>query len=491
MLRTHTCGQLNEKDTNREVVLCGWVASRRDHGKIIFIDLRDRYGITQVVFLPKPNVSVYEKAKKLHSEDVVRLQGKVNPRPKGTENPKISTGLIEITAQNLEILNSSQELPFEIEDAMYTEVGEDVRLVHRYLDLRRKPVTERFILRHKLNQAFRSFLNSKDFLEMETPYLSKSTPEGARDFLVPSRLNPHKFYALPQSPQLFKQILMVAGIDKYYQFVRCFRDEDLRKDRQPEFTQLDLEMSFIEEPDLFALMEEMIAYAFGEVFGKEVKLPFPRISYQEAMEKYGSDKPDGQEFACCAFSANPSKQGAEVQESLRFAWVFDFPLFEYNHEEGRWQACHHPFTSPKEEDVELLNSLGDKEVTDQHSKNLSRVRARSYDLICNGQEIASGSVRIHSPDLQKKIFKILGISDRAASRKFGFLLRAFQYGAPPHGGIAFGLDRLYAIIGGCESIRDVIVFPKTQKGICPLSDAPSGVEERQLKELSLKLKEEK
>jgi aspartyl-tRNA synthetase len=458
MFRTHTCGQLNEKNINEEVILCGWVAARRDHGKIIFIDIRDRYGITQVVFLPKPEISTYDRAKELRSEDVVRVKGIVNPRPKGTENPKIPTGFIEILAKELDILNSSLDLPFNIDDNM--EVGEEVRLAHRYLDLRRKKSLEKIILRHQLNQTLRSFLDKQGFLEIETPFLTKSTPEGARDFLVPSRLNPNKFYALPQSPQLFKQILMVSGIDKYYQVVRCFRDEDLRKDRQPEFTQLDIEMSFVEEGDIISLIESLISCAFREVLGKDIKTPFLKIPYKEAMEKYGTDKPD------------------IGNGEYRFVWVIDFPLFEYNEEEKRWQACHHPFTSPQIQDIPLLD------------KDLSKVRARAYDLILNGQEIAGGSIRIHSSQLQEKIFEILGISPEDANKKFGFLLRAFKYGAPPHGGIAFGLDRLYAIVTNSDSIREVIAFPKTQKGICLLSDAPSYVEGKQLREIYIKLVDE-
>lgn len=480
MLRTHTCGQLTQEDINKEVNLCGWVASRRDHGKIIFIDLRDRYGITQVVFFPKPDKSLYEKAKKLRCEDAIKLNGVVNLRPKGTENPKIPTGFIEILAKDLDILNSSAELPFNIEDTI--DAGEEIRLNHRYLDLRRRSVVERLILRHKFNQTFRNFLNNHAFMEVETPFLTKSTPEGARDFLVPSRLNPNKFYALPQSPQLFKQILMAGGIDRYYQIVRCFRDEDLRKDRQPEFTQLDIEMSFINEEDIFSLMEEMMTFAFKEILNKDIKIPFSRITYQEAMDKYQSDKPDIGEG------------------EFRFLWVVDFPLFEYNEEEGKWQACHHPFTSPKEEDVGLFLPEPGIDPLSQHpsrgitlpsaeDRNLTRFKSRAYDLVLNGSEIGSGSIRIHKPELQEKIFEILGISPEDAEKKFGFLLRAFKYGTPPHGGIAFGLDRLYAIITGAESIREVIAFPKTQKGVCPLSDAPSRSEKKQLKELYLELVE--
>ena len=470
MFRTHTCGQLRQDDLNKEVVLCGWVSSRRDHGKIIFIDIRDRYGLTQVVFLPKPNKETYEVAKTLRSEDVIEVKGVVNPRPKGTVNDKIPTGFIELLAAELKILNASEELPFNVEDN--AEAGEEIRLVHRYLDLRRSIMQNRLTLRHKFNQAFRAFLNTEEFLEIETPFLTKSTPEGARDYLVPSRLNPAKFYALPQSPQLFKQILMISGIDKYYQIVKCFRDEDLRKDRQPEFTQLDMEMSFIEEEDILTLTEEMFAYVFKEVLGEELKLPFPRISYKEAMAKYNSDKPDIGEG------------------KFRFLWVVDFPLFEYNEDEKRLQTCHHPFTCPKEGGVELLDEYIKEGCIPSSDNKVLGAYARAYDLVFNGEEIASGSIRIHSPQLQNKIFKVLGISEEKAKEKFGFLLRAFKYGAPPHGGIAFGLDRLYAIISGSESIREVIAFPKTQKGICPLSDAPSAIDAQQLKELNIELIEQ-
>ncbi|MCF7873807.1 MAG: aspartate--tRNA ligase [Candidatus Omnitrophica bacterium] len=462
MLRTHTCGQLNENNLEEKVTLVGWVSSRRDHGKIIFVDLRDRYGITQLIFLPKPE-ELNKKAKKIRSEDVVKIEGVVNKRPSKTENPNISTGLIEICVERLTFLSQSDELPFELDQDK--EVSEELKLQHRYLYLRKPEITKKFILRHKLNQGLRDFLNKKDFLEVETPILTKSTPEGARDFLVPSRLQPAKFYALPQSPQLFKQILMVSGLDKYYQIVRCFRDEDLRKDRQPEFTQLDIEASFLEEDDILELTEKMLADIFLDVLGIKLKVPFPKISYQESMEKYNSDKPD-------------IKEGATSSE-YRFLWVTDFPLFEYNQEDKRWQSLHHPFTAPNKEDIDKLKN-----------KDLSRVRSRSYDLVLNGQEIGSGSVRIHSTDIQEKVFEILGISGEEAKEKFGFLLRSFKFGVPPHAGIAFGLDRLYAIITKSDSIRDIIAFPKTQRGISPLTGAPAVVSRDQLDELNIKTKEQ-
>lgn len=458
MIRTHTCGQLSSENLEEKVTLCGWVSSRRDHGKIIFVDLRDRYGITQLIFLPKPK-EINALAKKIRSEDVIKIKGTVNKRPAKTENPNIPTGLVEVCVEDLEFLSQADELlPFELD--YDKEISEELKLRHRYLYLRKPEITKKFILRHKFNQKFREFLNKKDFLEVETPILTKSTPEGARDFLVPSRLQPTKFYALPQSPQLFKQILMVSGLDKYYQIARCFRDEDLRKDRQPEFTQLDIEASFLEEDDVLGLTEEMIAEVFSEVLGVKLKTPFPRISYQESLEKYNTDKPD--------IKDNPTSS------DYRFLWVTDFPLFEYDQENNCWQSLHHPFTAPNQEDVDYLDS-----------QDLAKVRSRSYDLVLNGEELGSGSVRIHSSQIQKKVFEILGITPEKAEEKFGFLLRSFKYGVPPHAGIAFGLDRLYAIITKSDSIRDVIAFPKTQRGISPLTDAPSTVEKAQLNELGL------
>jgi len=453
MLRTVKCGELRETDIGKEVTVCGWVDTRRDHGKLIFIDIRDRWGKLQVVFTPKPHTETYEIAKKLRNEDVIRLTADVNERPKGTINPKIPTGKVELFGKELEILSAAQDLPFPIEDDI--EAGEETRFLHRYLDLRRPNVFNKFVLRHKCNQAFRSFLNDGEFLEIETPFLTKSTPEGARDFLVPSRLTQNAFYALPQSPQLFKQLLMVAGAEKYYQIVRCFRDEDLRKDRQPEFSQLDMEMSFVQEEDVFTLTENMFAFVFKKALDIDLPIPFPRLSYADAMEKHGRDNPDVGEG------------------DWRFVWIVDFPLFEHNELEGRWQSQHHPFTSPHPEDIDKLD------------KDLATVRARSYDLVLNGQEIASGSVRIHSSQLQEKIFRLIGISEKEAQERFGFFLRAFQYGVPPHAGIAFGLDRLYAILTGSESIRDVIAFPKTQKGMCLLTGAPGDVSAAQLEELCL------
>ena len=459
MLRTHTCGELTVNDVGKEVTLCGWVNARRDHGKLIFIDIRDRCGLAQVVFVPKEAPLAYERAAQLRSEFVIQLKGRVNPRPKGTINPKIPTGEVEILAQGLEIINPSQNIPFEISDSL--EISEELRLKYRYLDLRRQKMFANSLLRHRLYQITRRLLDAEGFLEVETPILTKSTPEGARDFLVPSRLSQGEFYALPQSPQLFKQILMASGVEKYFQIAKCFRDEDLRSDRQPEFTQLDMEMSFVNEEDIFQVTEKLFFHIFKELKGIELKLPFRRISYREAVTKHGSDKPDlrGQD------------------EQFAFCWVTGFPLFKFNQEEKRWESEHHPFTAPSEEDIPLLDKDG-----------LSAVRSRSYDLVLNGQEIASGSIRIHNQDLQNRIFKILGLEELEIKSKFGFLTEAFSYGAPSHGGIAFGLDRLLAILTGAPSIREVIAFPKTQKGACLMTGAPGEVTEKQLNELNLTCK---
>ncbi len=455
-MRTHTCGELNKEHKDQEVTLCGWVHRRRDHGKLIFIDLRDRYGLTQVVFVPSVGPHAHKIAQGLGPEFVVKITGKVGVRPKANINSDIPTGEVELAATHLEILNPALVPVFEIDDAI--DPAEELRLAYRYLDLRRPKVAQAFFLRHKLCQVVRSFLSKESFLEIETPVLTKSTPEGARDFLVPSRLNPGKFFALPQSPQLFKQILMVSGLDKYFQIVKCFRDEDLRADRQPEFTQIDMEMSFSAEEDVFSLTEAMFKEIFKEVKGIALPIPFPRMTHHEAIEKYKSDKPDirrpGEEFA--------------------FLWVIDFPLFKFNKEENRWESEHHPFTSVKPDDLEAFNQ-----------GKLEGVRARSYDLVLNGNEIGSGSVRIHNRQMQQKIFEIIGLDQEEADKRFGFLLKAFQFGAPPHCGVAYGVDRLVALLSGLDSIRDTIAFPKTQKGNCPLTDAPSGVEEKQWKELGL------
>ncbi|MEO2068545.1 MAG: aspartate--tRNA ligase [Desulfurobacteriaceae bacterium] len=583
--RTHYCGEVKTSDIGKKVKLAGWVDSTRDHGGVVFVDLRDRTGIIQVVFAPEISEELVEKAKKLRHEYVIAVEGKVRRRPEGTENPKLKTGEIEVYVENLKILNKSLPLPFPIEDEI--KVGEEARLKYRFLDLRRKRMMDNIIFRHKLYQITRSVFNEEGFIEIETPYLTKSTPEGARDFLVPSRIYPGKFYALPQSPQLFKQILMVAGFDRYYQIARCFRDEDLRADRQPEFTQIDFEMSFVKERDVMDIAEKLLRRLYKELLDIEIG-EIPVMSYDEAMSRFGTDRPDtrfGLELKeitdivkSCSFKvfrtvvenggivkainfkggANLSRKEiddltkfvgvygakglawikvldsglqspivkfftegemnkilerleAKVGDILFFVadkpsvvnaalsnlrlklarmvnliddnkinvlWVVDFPMFEWNEEEERWEALHHPFTSPKEEDIEKLLD------------NPEKVRARAYDLVLNGVEIGGGSIRIHREDVQEKVFKVIGLSEEEANERFGFLLEALKYGAPPHGGMAFGLDRLCAIMRKEESIRDVIAFPKTQRGQCLLTGAPDTVRPEQLEELKIEVVEE-
>ena len=459
MFRTHTCGELNKEHGGKKATLCGWVAARRDHGKLIFIDIRDRYGITQVVFVPSVSPQAHTTAQKLGPEFVVRVGGTVAVRPAKMVNKDIPTGEIELCAEELEILNPSEVPVFEITDE--TEPSEELRLTYRYLDIRRPKLRQSLEARHKLCSAIRTFMDAERFVEVETPVLTKSTPEGARDFLVPSRLNVGGFFALPQSPQLFKQILMVAGMDRYYQIVKCFRDEDLRADRQPEFTQLDIEMSFVTQEDIFDLAERLFHRIFKGVKGMDIPIPFPRMTHAQAMKQYNSDKPD--------------LRNRKDKDEFAFTWVVDFPMFKYNKEEKRWESEHHPFTSIMEEDLAHFEK-GD----------YAKVRARSYDLVLNGNELGSGSVRIHQRERQKKIFEIIGLSAREAQKRFGFLLKAFDYGAPPHAGAAFGIDRLSAILCGLDSIRDTIAFPKTQKGRCLMTDAPSEVDKKQLDELGLR-----
>jgi len=589
--RTHTCGALGLKAVGEEVVLAGWVHRRRDHGGLIFIDLRDRWGITQVVFDPSLSPQLHERAKELRSEFCVAVKGKVVARPPHTENPKIATGAIEVVANDLAVLNPSITPPFEIAEdpskdgAPYVqrEISEELRYIHRYLDLRRPSVQEQLLTRHWVIRIIRRVLEDAGFVEIETPILTKSTPEGARDYLVPSRLNPGQFYALPQSPQLFKQLLMVAGFDRYYQIARCFRDEDLRADRQPEFTQLDLEMSFVDEETIFSITEEVLAAVWKEVAGVVLPVPFPRLTYAECMRRFGTDKPDlryGMELEefTHIFQESPfdrfrqaiaaggvvygmvAKGGASLsgkitdgltdmarglgaqglvtirvtdqgcvcpvakhlgEEALRqvvsqagaqpgdlillmadrpsktfevlgnlrvhvaqrlnlvptqrfcFVWVTEFPLFKYNEEMQRWESEHHPFTAPLEEDMSLLE------------RDPGKVRARSYDLVVNGQELGSGSIRIHRQEVQEAIFRILGLPEEEVQKRFGFLLKAFRFGAPPHGGIAPGIDRMVAILVGASSIREVIAFPKTQKGVDLMVGAPSEVSGSQLKELGI------
>jgi len=584
MRRTHNCCELVSGNAGSEVVLMGWVQRRRDHGGVIFVDLRDREGITQVVFNPDFNKEVHEKAHAIRSEFVIGIRGKVSMRPEGMSNPNLKTGEIEVFATELKILNEAGTPPFLIEDSV--DVSENVRLKYRHIDLRRPNIQKNLILRHQAAAAVRQYLNGLGFIDIETPVLTKSTPEGARDYLVPSRVNPGMFYALPQSPQLFKQLLMVSGFDRYYQIVRCFRDEDLRADRQPEFTQIDLEMSFVGEEDVMGVAEGMIKTLFKGVVGRDVAVPFKRLPYKEAMDRFGLDKPDlrfGLELkdvsdivktsgfkvfagvvekggmvkalnakGCVEFSrkeiddltefaavykakglawikvkedgwqspiakfftdeekeklakridmetgdlvffvADQSKIANDALGHLRnhlagklklidenefsFLWVTHFPMMEYDETEKRYQAMHHPFTAPLEEDYGLLKE-----------KPLA-VRSRAYDLVLNGSEIGGGSIRIHQKKLQEKVFESLGMLPESYNEKFGFLLSALDSGAPPHGGIAFGFDRLVMMLCGGSSIRDVIAFPKTQKAACLLTNAPSETSKAQLDELCLRIK---
>ncbi len=580
--RTHNCNVLNLDNLDQEVILMGWVLRRRDHGGVIFIDLRDRWGITQVVFNPEINKEIHEKAHQLRSEWVLAVRGKVASRPDDMENTRLTTGSIEVLVDELRILNTSLTPPFPLDEE--SEIGDNLRLQYRYLDLRRPEVAGNLILRHKALQSVRSFLNDKDFLEIETPMLTRSTPEGARDYLVPSRVNAGKFFALPQSPQLFKQILMMSGMDKYFQIVKCFRDEDLRSDRQPEFTQIDMEMSFITEEEIISLVEGMVKTLFKQTIDVDLQLPLPQMTYDEAMRRFGTDRPDARfgfelvdltpaltgcgfkvfnsiiekggvvkainakgcanfsrkdlddltEYAgrfgakgmawikikedewqspitkffseeelgamgkvleaepgdLILFGADKSSTVHQVLAELRlelarrlelieegtydFLWITDFPMFDYDEENKRYSAVHHPFTAPYEDQVDMLES------------NPGEVKSRAYDLVLNGNEIGGGSIRIHTPEMQEKVFKALGIDEEEAQEKFGFLLRALTYGAPPHGGIAFGVDRLIMLLTGSSSIREVIAFPKTQKATCLLTEAPAAVDRKQLTELHLR-----
>ncbi len=455
MMRTHGCGELSQGQVGQAVTLSGWLHRRRDHGGLSFVDLRDRSGLAQLVFNAKGNAALHQQAKALGPEYVLCVTGVVSARPKGTENPKLPSGMVEVQVQSLAVLNPAEPPPFEIDDQV--EVSEDVRMQWRYLDLRRPSSQRRLVLRHRIVHRIREALTGLRFIEVETPILTKSTPEGARDYLVPSRLNPGSFFALPQSPQLYKQLLMVAGLERYFQVARCFRDEDLRADRQPEFTQLDLEMSFVEEEGIFTVIEQVLEQVFREELGTSLAVPFPRLTYGEAKARFHSDKPD------LRTEANP----------WAFCWVTEFPLFQWNEQTRRWDAEHHPFTAPHPDDAALV------------SQDPGRVRARAYDLVLNGMELGSGSIRIHHAPLQREIFNVLGLSEETVQERFGFLLRAFAYGAPPHGGFAFGLDRLVALATQAASIREVIAFPKTQKAADPVTGAPSPVTPAQLKELGL------
>lgn len=581
--RSHHCGVLGKDMAGQHVILCGWVSKRRDHGGLIFIDLRDRSGIVQIVVDPDTAGSSFKTAEDIRNEYVIKVSGTVRMRDEATVNANIATGMIEVMAEEIEVLNSAKTPPFYIQDNIDTD--ENLRLKYRYLDLRRPEMQRNLILRHKVTKLMRDYLDSRDFLEIETPMLTKSTPEGARDYLVPSRVNPGKFYALPQSPQIFKQLLMVAGMERYFQIARCFRDEDLRADRQPEFTQLDMEMSFMEVDEILELMEGLIAYIFEGALGKKIQVPFQRLTWDEAMDRYGSDKPDlrfGMELINMVeavkdsdfkvfntiienggivkainvkgYAAIPRREldglvdfvgiyGAkglawmQIQEdgsvkspiakffseahlanilktaaaepgdlllfvadkpavvaqalgalriemakrrnlidhdALAFTWVVDFPMFEYDEEEKRYVAMHHPFTAPRDEDMPLLQT------------DPGKVYAKAYDMVLNGTEIGGGSIRIHRRDVQKQVFSAIGLTDEQAAEKFGFMMNAFEYGAPPHGGLAFGLDRLIMIMAQRDSIRDVIAFPKTQSAACLMTQAPNDVDEKQLRELHIK-----
>ena len=448
MLRTHTCGELRKSNVGKKVILCGWVDTVRSHGKISFVDLRDRYGKTQIIIIGNHV---------LKSEYVVKISGEVQARKKGTENKDIDTGDVEVLASDIKILNSCPALPFELDKK---DVNEEVRLKYRFLDLRRAEIQKNLYLRHKLIKSFRDFFDKENFIEVETPLLGKSTPEGARDYLVSSRVNPGKFYALPQSPQLYKQLLMVAGYDRYFQIAKCLRDEDLRADRQPEFTQVDAEMSFVEEEDIFRVVEGSLKHVLKDVFNIELKIPFQRISYDESMKKYHSDKPD-------------LRKNKNDNNELAFAWVVDFPMFEYSKEEKKLVAAHHPFCMPS--DITKIKS------------DPLKLKARTYDLVLNGSELLSGSIRVHIPKIQKEIFEVLGLNEKEMEEKFGFLLNAFSYGAPPHGGFAIGLDRLVTILLKANSIREVIAFPKNKEAQDVMLNSPSSVSKQQLKEIHIAL----
>jgi aspartyl-tRNA synthetase len=454
--RTVYCGELRAEHEGKEVTLLGWVHRQRDIGNLVFVDLRDREGLVQVV-VPSSEEALLDEAKKIKMENVVGIKGVVKKRAERSRNPQLPTGDVEVEAKELKIISTSKIPPFVIADP--PQASEELRFKYRYLDMRRPSMQRNIKLRHQAALSIRNFMSDNGFLEIETPFLTKSTPEGARDYLVPSRIYKGRFYALPQSPQLFKQILMISGFDRYFQIVRCFRDEDLRAERQPEFTQIDIEMSFAEPEDIFDLVEAMMASVF-KLIGAKIDIPFPRLTYEESMEKFGTDKPDLRQ--------------EKDKKNFKFAWVTDFPLFEKSEEEKRLLSMHHPFTSPHKDDLAFLE------------KEPSKVRAKAYDLVLNGVEIGGGSIRIHDPELQKRIFKLLGLSQKEVEDKFGFFLEALLYGTPPHGGIALGFDRIVMILAGEESIRDVIPFPKTTSALCLLTGSPAETDPDQLEELGLK-----
>jgi aspartyl-tRNA synthetase len=452
-LRTHTCGELRATDEGKKVTLCGWIDTVRSHGKISFVDLRDRYGKTQIIIVG---------AHELKQEYSVQINGLVQKRKAGTENKNLATGDIEILSEKIEVLNKCPQLPFELNNL---DVSEDLRLQYRFLDLRTSELQKSLILRHKIIKSFRDYFDKEGFIEIETPLLGKSTPEGARDYVVPSRVNPGKFYALPQSPQLYKQLLMVGGYDRYFQIAKCLRDEDLRADRQPEFTQLDVEMSYVEEEDVYSVVEKSLKHVLKEVFNVDIKIPFQRLPYAESMQKYNSDKPD-------------LRKNKEDSNEFAFAWITEFPMFEYSKEEKRLVAAHHPFCMPN--DIKNIK------------KDPLKLKARTYDLVLNGTELLSGSIRIHVPEIQKEVFEVLGLSEKEMEEKFGFLLKAFSFGAPPHGGFAIGLDRLIQIMVKAPSIREVIAFPKNKDARDIMLDAPSEISEKQQKEVHISvIKEDK
>jgi aspartyl-tRNA synthetase len=608
MYRTHDCNSLRKIDIGKQVTLAGWVHVSRDHGGVIFIDLRDREGLTQVVFRPEENAEVAKQAHHLRSEDVIQVTGKVAPRVPGTENPKLATGDVEVVPNELRVLNRADDLPFPIDAEIHNE---DLRLTYRYYDLRRPRLARNLRLRHETTKATRDYLDSQGYIEVETPILSKSTPEGARDFLVPSRLMPGKFYALPQAPQQYKQLLMVGGVEKYFQIAKCFRDEDLRADRQPEFTQIDIEASFVEPDDIFSLTEGMLAAVFKSTRKVDVRTPFDRLTYREAISRYGSDKPDrrfgvelvdlGEDFKasgfkvfrgaldaggvvkainakgfagitigqvdelteiaktfgakglafikmeggewkspivkffseaekaalksklkieegdCVFFAADKWEIACEVLGRIRlriaeiqdlnrtsvkgqsgsdldFLWVTDFPLLQWSGEENKWNAVHHPFTRPKAEDMPLLGAAtpsSRREGAPSPNPRLAEIRAEAYDVVLNGVEVGGGSMRIFEPELQEKMFEVLGVSAQDRQSQFGHLLRALRLGAPPHGGIALGLDRLVMLICGEQSIREVMAFPKNNRGMDLMTQSPADVDPRQLRDLGIKLASEK